>query len=72
MTKEWFTKAGLEDGIPQVAIDVLWADRPGIIDLIPENEKTREDLRQTNLDMKDSLIELAADLAKDAGGGATA
>ena len=65
MTKEYFTKAGLEDGLPQKAIDLLWSGRPEIIDFIPENENTRNELRVTNAEMKESLIELVAKLELD-------
>jgi len=65
MTKEFFVKAGIEDGIHPEALEILWNDRPGIIDLIPENESTRKELKLTNGEMKDSLDELVALLHKD-------
>ena len=60
MTKEFFVKAGTEDGIPARSLEILWEGRPSIVDHLPENEDTRQDLRSTNADMKDDLIELAS------------
>lgn len=67
MTKDFFVKAGLEDGIPATALEVLWEQRPDIIDLIPENDLTRKELKDTNVEMKESMIELAAMVAGNAG-----
>ena len=71
MTKEFFVNAGLEDGLPLKALEILWEGRPSIIDLIPENEATRTDLRKTNEEMLPELLELVA-ITDDANGEATA
>ncbi len=67
MTKEFFVNAGIEDGIHPEALEILWNDRPSIIDLIPENETTRKELKLTNTEMKDSLDELVTMLHKNKG-----
>ena len=65
MTYEYFRDAGLEDGLPLSGLNILWEGRPPIVDLIPENDDTRKDLKNTNAEMKDEILEMVQKLGLD-------